>query len=82
MAISVAIIGSGPSAFYTADALVKSGIPCTIDMIERMCIQSAIERGVTVFDFLQGNEEYKYRFGAVDNPVLRLDIWQTESSNA
>lgn len=36
MAISVAIIGSGPSAFYTADALVKSGIPCTIDMIERL----------------------------------------------
>ena len=47
-----------------------------------LCIQSAIERGVTVFDFLQGNEEYKYRFGAVDNPVLRLDIWQRESSNA
>jgi ferredoxin--NADP+ reductase len=36
VSISVAIIGSGPSAFYTADALVKSGVACTIDMIERL----------------------------------------------
>lgn len=36
MTISVAIIGSGPSAFYTADALIKSGVPCSIDMIERL----------------------------------------------
>ncbi len=44
-----------------------------------LCIQSAIERGLAAFDFLQGNEEYKYRFGAVDKRVLRLDIWQRES---
>ena len=44
-----------------------------------LCIQSAIERGLTAFDFLQGNEEYKYRFGAVDTSVLRLDTWQRES---
>ncbi len=36
MTISVAIIGSGPSAFYTADALAKSGADCTIDLIERL----------------------------------------------
>jgi ferredoxin--NADP+ reductase len=36
VSISVAIVGSGPSAFYTADALIKSGVPCTIDMIERL----------------------------------------------
>ena len=46
-----------------------------------LCIQSAIERGVTAFDFLQGNEEYKYRFGATDHSVLRLEIGQRESSN-
>lgn len=38
------------------------------------CIQDAIERGVTVFDFLQGDEEYKYRFGAIDIPLRRLSI--------
>lgn len=36
MTISVAIVGSGPSAFYTVDALVKSGVQCQIDMIERL----------------------------------------------
>ena len=36
MTISVAIIGSGPSAFYTVDALAKSGAACQIDMIERL----------------------------------------------
>ena len=36
MTISVAIVGSGPSAFYTADALVKSGADCRIDLIERL----------------------------------------------
>ncbi len=44
-----------------------------------LCIQSAIQRGLAAFDFLQGNEEYKYRFGAVDTSVLRLDIWQRKS---
>jgi len=34
--LSVAIIGSGPSAFYTADALVKSGVDARIDLIERL----------------------------------------------
>ena len=36
MTISVAIIGSGPSAFYTADALAKSGADVRVDMIERL----------------------------------------------
>ena len=36
MSISVAIIGSGPSGFYTAEALVKSGADCAVDIIERL----------------------------------------------
>jgi CelD/BcsL family acetyltransferase involved in cellulose biosynthesis len=39
-----------------------------------LCIRSAIERGVADFDFLQGNEEYKYRFGASDTAVHRLRV--------
>jgi CelD/BcsL family acetyltransferase involved in cellulose biosynthesis len=35
-------------------------------------IQDAIARGLKRFDFLQGNERYKYEFGAVDTEVLRL----------
>lgn len=36
MPISVAIIGSGPAGFYTADALVQSDADVEIDIIERL----------------------------------------------
>jgi ferredoxin--NADP+ reductase len=36
MPLSVAIIGSGPSGFYTADALVKSDVDCRVDVLERL----------------------------------------------
>jgi len=36
MTLSVAIVGSGPAGFYTADALVKSDSDCQIDIIERL----------------------------------------------
>lgn len=37
-------------------------------------IQDAITRGRARFDFLQGNEDYKYRFGGVDTSVRRALI--------
>lgn len=37
-------------------------------------IQHAIVRGIEVFDFLQGDEEYKYRFGGHDYRVMRTLI--------
>lgn len=36
MTVSVAIIGTGPAGFYTADALIKKGVDCTIDLIDRL----------------------------------------------
>jgi CelD/BcsL family acetyltransferase involved in cellulose biosynthesis len=36
------------------------------------CIETAIENGRDTFDFLRGNEIYKYRFGAEDTTVHRL----------
>ena len=38
------------------------------------CIQHAIELGRARFDFLRGDEPYKYRFGAKDTKVYRLII--------
>jgi CelD/BcsL family acetyltransferase involved in cellulose biosynthesis len=38
------------------------------------CIQDAIERGKKRFDFMRGDEAYKYRFGAVHAAVYRLII--------
>lgn len=35
-------------------------------------IQYAIAVGCQVFDFMQGNEEYKYRFGSQDYSVMRV----------
>ncbi len=35
-------------------------------------LQYAIASGHRVFDFMQGDEEYKSRFGSVDHPVMRV----------
>lgn len=37
-------------------------------------IESAIEGGKESYDFLRGDEEYKYRFGAQDTTIHRLQI--------
>lgn len=36
MTLSVAIVGSGPAGFYTADALLEKNADCQIDIIERL----------------------------------------------
>ncbi len=41
-------------------------------------IEDAISRGVKVFDFLQGNEVYKYRFGASDTVVYDVQLTRPE----
>jgi CelD/BcsL family acetyltransferase involved in cellulose biosynthesis len=35
-------------------------------------LQWANEHKRAEFDFMRGNEEYKYRFGAIDRYVLRV----------
>ena len=37
-------------------------------------IRSAIDRGFIAFDFLRGNEAYKYRFGASDRPLSQFMV--------
>jgi len=37
-------------------------------------IEQAIENGRTTFDFLRGDESYKYRFGAEDTTINRVQI--------
>ena len=36
MTVRVAIVGSGPSGFYTADALLRSGGDYPVDIIDRL----------------------------------------------
>ena len=37
-------------------------------------IQWAIEKGYKIYDFMRGNESYKYDFGAKDTHVLKIEI--------
>lgn len=37
-------------------------------------IQKSIEEGKRVYDFLRGDEEYKFRFGAVAKPVFDISV--------
>jgi CelD/BcsL family acetyltransferase involved in cellulose biosynthesis len=45
------------------------------------CINDSIERGMEVFDFLRGDEEYKYRFGAESRDIFNLRISRRGSMN-
>jgi CelD/BcsL family acetyltransferase involved in cellulose biosynthesis len=45
-------------------------------MVERL-LQRAISRGLRRFDFLRGDEGYKYDWGAVDEPIQRLLVRRT-----
>ncbi len=53
------------------DIEAANGLSAGIVLLARL-IQYAIEHGYKRFDFLRGNEEYKYRMGAVDTHVFML----------
>lgn len=57
--------GLDPSAF----GALSLGVVLTAKAIE-----NAIENGRSHFDFLRGNETYKYRFGAKDTEIYRITI--------
>jgi CelD/BcsL family acetyltransferase involved in cellulose biosynthesis len=42
-------------------------------------VRFAIDQGMRRFDFLRGNEPYKYEWGAVDEPIQRLLVRRNES---
>lgn len=43
-------------------------------VISAKAIEHAISNGRSTFDFLRGNETYKYRFGAQDTQIFRLQL--------
>ena len=55
------------SGYHPAYADLSAGIVLFADRIRQ-----AIARGFTAFDFMRGNEPYKYRFGATDRPLYQL----------
>ncbi|RQH09201.1 FAD-dependent oxidoreductase [Bradyrhizobium sp. RP6] len=40
----IAVVGSGPSGFYTTEALLRSGAPLTVDMFERLPVPYGLVR--------------------------------------
>lgn len=59
--------GLDPAAF----ASLSPGVVLTAKSIE-----FAIAQGCKEFDFLRGDEEYKYRFGAVDTNIYRIRLYR------
>ncbi len=49
-------------------------------LLKAFCLRDAISEGRQVFDFLQGNEPYKYDLGAFDVPIMRLRLDLTNDS--
>ena len=45
MPVTIAIVGAGPSGFYTAAALIKSGLDCRIDFLEALPTPFGLIRG-------------------------------------
>ena len=43
--LRVAIVGSGPAGFYTAEPLVKSHVHCAVDMFDRLPVPFGLVRG-------------------------------------
>ena len=42
-----------------------------------LCVQWAIENGMTGLDFLRGDEPYKYDLGAKDQEIYRIRLSRT-----
>ncbi len=59
--------GLDPQAF----AALSPGV-----VITAWAIEEAINNGLNAFDFLRGDEAYKYRFGAADTNVYRLQVYR------
>lgn len=48
-------------------------------VLQCLCIQESIRRGVKTYDFLRGTESYKYRLGAVDFPNWRIEAMRVRT---
>ena len=70
MSVSVAIVGSGPAGFYTADALINSGDDVSVDFIDRLPTPFGLIRGGVAPDHqTTKNVARKYEKTALMEPV-------------
>jgi CelD/BcsL family acetyltransferase involved in cellulose biosynthesis len=57
--------GLNPSDF----AALSPGI-----VLSTYSIEASIEKGLALYDFLRGDETYKYRMGARDTSIYRISV--------
>ncbi len=70
MSVSVAIVGSGPAGFYTADALINSSDDVSVDFIDRLPTPFGLIRGGVAPDHqTTKNVARKYEKTALMEPV-------------
>ncbi|HVC33441.1 MAG TPA: GNAT family N-acetyltransferase [Chloroflexota bacterium] len=62
------------SGYDPAHAHLSAGL-----LLKALCLRDAIDEGRRTFDFLQGDEPYKYDLGATNVPILRLRLEQDGS---
>ncbi len=64
--------------YYNAGIDPDAGALSPGVLLAERLIRRAIELGRRRFDFLRGNEPYKYAWGAVDEPIARLLVRRTD----
>lgn len=86
--LRVAIVGSGPSGFYAAEALFKSGLNLSVDMFDRLPVPFGLVRGgvapdhpkiksvTRVYDKIAANPGYAF----LGNVTIGRDITVDELS--
>ena len=43
-------------------------------LLKALSVKSAIEEGKSYYDFLRGNERYKYHLGGIDKPIYNMVV--------
>jgi CelD/BcsL family acetyltransferase involved in cellulose biosynthesis len=79
IAAGIHVVSGDTLMFYNAgiDPDARDLSPGVI--LAARCVQFAVEHGMRRFDFLRGNEPYKYEWGAVDEPIQRLLVRRDEA---
>ena len=72
VAAGIHVVSGDTLMFYNAgiDPDARELSPGVILAAE--CVRFAVDHGMRRFDFLRGNEPYKYEWGATDEPIQRL----------
>ena len=50
-------------------------------LLHSLCLRDALEGGYRYFDFLRGNEPYKYRLGGSDHQLYRITLHRAEAAS-